>query len=109
MVNQRRKCRLADSAHRDVDLRKHAPIIIATVEKIVPNKNPKVYKEYFSTDPLTQSESVLLGRALAKLPELSSYGKSITIFRLFDGKMYDSEEAKTPINRNPQRKGGRMR
>lgn len=102
MANQRRKCRLADSAHRDVDLRNHAPLIIATVERIVPNKNPKVYREYFSTDPLTQSESVLLGRALAKLPELSGYGKSITIFRLFDGKMYDSEEALMPISKKSQ-------
>ncbi len=106
MANQRRKCRLADSSYRNVDLRKYAPIIIATIEMTVAGKNPKVYEDYFSTDPLTQTEAVQVGRALAKLPQLQGYGKSITIFRLFDGKMYESEESKTPINK---RKGGRKR
>lgn len=106
MANERRKCRLADVKSRDVDLRKYAPIIIETIEKTVAGKNPKVYADYFSTDPLTQTEAVQVGRALSKLPELKDYGKSITIFRLFDGKMYESEESKTPISK---RKGGRMR
>ena len=70
-----------------------------TVNKTVPNKNPKVFKEYFSTDPLTQSESVLLGRALAKIDELKAYGKTVTTFRLFDGKMYSSEDATKPIKK----------
>ena len=106
MANQRRKCRLADVNSRHVDLRKYAPIIIATIEMTVAGKNPKVYEDYFSTDPLTQTEAVMLGRALSKLPQLKGYGKSITIFRLFDGRMYESEEAKTPISK---RKGGRMK
>ena len=106
MANQRRKCRLADVNSRSVDLRKYAPIIIATIEMTVAGKNPKVYEDYFSTDPLTQTEAVQVGRALAKIPQLKGYGKSITIFRLFDGKMYESEESKTPISK---RKGGRMR
>ena len=106
MANQRRKCRLADVESRNVDLREFAPIIIATINTTVAGKNPKVYEDYFSTDPLTQTEAVLVGRALSKLPQLKGYGKSITIFRLFDGKMYESEDAKTPINK---RKGGRMR
>jgi hypothetical protein len=67
MANPRRKCKLADSNHKNVDIRRFEKLIIDTVNKTVPNKNPKVFKEYFSTDPLTQSESVLLGRALAKL------------------------------------------
>ena len=106
MANQRRKCRLADSEHRGVDLRKYAPIIIATIEKTVAGKRPKVTQDYFSTDPLSQSEAVQVGRALSKLPELKGYGKSITIFRLFDGKTYESEESKTPITKH---KGGRMK
>ena len=106
MANQRRKCRLADVSYRNVDLRKYAPIIIATIEMTVAGKNPKAYEDYFSTDPLTQTEAVMLGRALSKLPQLKGYGKSITIFRLFDGKMYESEDAETPISK---RKGGRMR
>ena len=108
MSNQRRKCRIADPDHRDIDLRDYKDIIIDTVNSVVPGKNPQVYKEYFSTDPLTQSESVLLGRALAKLDELKCYGKQVTIFRLFDGKMYDSEESITPITKK-KIKGGRMR
>ena len=106
MANQRRKCRLADAESRDVDLRKYEQIIINTVNMTVANKNPKVYQDYFSTDPLTQTEAVMLGRALSKLPELKGYGKSITIFRPFDGKMYESEEAQSPISK---RKGGRMK
>lgn len=94
----RRKYRLADSSHSDVDLRKYRKLIIDTVNKTVGNKNPRVFKEYFSTDPLTQSEAVLLGRALSKLDELNVYGKTITTFRLFDGKIYESESAKKPIN-----------
>lgn len=96
----RRKYRLADSSHSDVDLRKYRKLIIDTVNKTVGNKNPRVFKEYFSTDPLTQSEAVLLGRALSKLDELNVYGKTITTFRLFDGKMYESEEASKPVNYN---------
>lgn len=93
----RRKYRLADSDHSDVDLRKYRKIIIDTVNQTVGNKNPRVFKEYFSTDPLTQSEAVLLGRALSKLDELNVYGKTITTFRLFDGKIYESESAEKPL------------
>lgn len=109
MPNQRRKCRLADSDHRDVDLRDYEKLIMDTVNNTVKGKNPKVFKDYFSTDPLTQSEAVLLGRALSKLKELKCYGKSVTIFRLFDGKTYDSEDSKVPVSKTKQTKGGRMR
>ena len=51
---------------------------------------------------------MLLGRALSKLTELKCYGKEVKIFRLFDGKTYDSEESATPINKK-RPKGGRMR
>lgn len=82
----RRKCRFADADHRDVDLRQYAELIKETINGTVPGKNPKVYHDHFSTDPLSHSESVLVGRALSKLPELKGYGKSVTIFRLFDGR-----------------------
>lgn len=93
----RRKYKLADSTHSDVDLRKYRKLIVDTVNKTVGNKNPRVFKEYFSTDPLTQNEAVSLGRALSKLDELNIYGKTITTFRLFDGKIYESEKAEKPL------------
>ena len=99
MSKQRRKCRLADPEHRNIDLREYEQLIIDTVNKTVANKNPKVYKDYFSTDPLTHSESVLLGRELAKCPQLKGLGKSVTIFRLFDGKTYESEDSKQPVSK----------
>lgn len=80
-----RECRFANTEHRNVDLRKYKQLIIDTINSTVPNKNPQVYRDHFSTDELNHSEAVLVGRALSKIPELKKYGKSITIFRLFDG------------------------
>lgn len=115
MDTPRRKYRLADSNHSDIDLRDYKRVIKETVNRVVPNKNPRVYKEYFSTDPLSHSEAVTLGRALAKIEDLHSLGKTITIFRLFDGQLYDSESATKPSDKKkntaskPTRKGGRMK
>lgn len=116
MVQKRRKCKLVNSDHNDVDLRNYEQIIKDTVERIVPGKNPKVFKNYFSTDPLTQGEAVSLGRELAKVEQLKEYGKEVTTFRLFDGKLYDSEDERMPSNckkrinkTETQTKGGRMR
>lgn len=112
MSNLRRKYRLADSQHRDIDLRQYESLIIQTVNDTIPNKNPMVFKEYFSTDPLTQSEAVSLGRALSKLSDLKVYGKTVTTFRLFNGEPYSSNETNKP--RHQKRavankiKGGRM-
>ena len=97
MEQPRRKCRLADSEHKDIDLRKFENEIINTINSTVPGKNPQVHKSYYSTDPLTQSEAVALGRALSKIDTLKDYGKTVTIFRLFDGKTYESEESNTPL------------
>ena len=115
MSQKRRKCKLVNSDYTNVDLRQFEKIIIDTINSIVPNKNPKVFKDYFSTDPLTQGEAVVLGRELSKLPALKEYGKEVTTFRLFDGKMYDSEEASVPsclqnkINKKKRiTKGGRI-
>lgn len=109
MPTARRKCKLAVSDYKDVDLRQFEDIIIQTVNATVKGKHPRVSKHYFSTDLLTQSEAVSLGRALAKIEKLKVYGKTITTFRLFDGKTYESEEAVIPIKRNQAKKGGRRR
>ena len=108
MATPRRKCRLADISHADIDHRNYSKVIIETIEQVIPGKNPRVYKEYFSTDPLTQREAISIGMALAKIPALSQYGKTITTFRLFDGKTYASEYAKEPITKLSQ-KGGRLK
>ena len=96
MAQKRRKCKLVNTAYSNVDLRQFEQLIIDTVENIIPGKHPKVFNDYFSTDPLTQGEAVALGRELSKLPELKGYGKEITTFRLFDGRTYDSEDVSTP-------------
>ena len=68
-----------------------------------------MFKDYFSTDELAHSESVAIGRALAKIEDLKQFGKTITTFRLFDGKTYESENSDKVIKRNTiTRKGGRM-
>lgn len=82
----RRKCKLADIDNRDVDLRKYRKRIVDTINATVPGKNPRVFAKYYSTDVLTHSESVAIGRTLAKIDELKAFGKTVTIFRLFDGK-----------------------
>ena len=99
---QRKKYRLADSSHKDFDLRTFKQIILTTVEAAVPGKHPKVEKSFFSTDPLTQSEAVALGRALSKVEQLSRLGKTVTTFRLFYGRMYESETATTPIQKSKE-------
>jgi hypothetical protein len=44
---------------------------------------------------------------MAKLNELKGYGKTVTIFRLFDGRTYQNEESNIPLKHNS--KGGRFR
>ena len=106
---QRRKCRLSDSSHKDVDLTIYKDVIINTINSVIPGKNPRVFKDYFSTDVLTQSEAVAVGRALAKINDLKPYGKTVTIFRLFDGKTYESEDSTKPARFKTFNKGGRVR
>jgi hypothetical protein len=107
MDTKRRKCKLANTENRNVNLKAYEQLIIDTVNSTVPNKHPKVFEAYFSTDMLTQSEAVALGRALSKIEALNVYGKTLTIFRLFDGKTYDSEESQKPTKNKPT--GGRKR
>lgn len=105
MLLQRRKYRLVNPGHRDIDLKNFEETIIATVNATVPGKNPEVYKDYFSTDLLSQSEAVTLGRALSKIQELNVYGKQVTMFRLFEGKVYDGDDA---VNIDSKTKGGHL-
>lgn len=104
MVQKRRKCKLVNTEYSNLDLRQFEQLIINTIENLLPGKNPKVFEDYFSTDPLTQGEAVALGRELSKLSELKGYGRSVTTFRLFDGKTYDSEESTVPSP--PQKRAG---
>ena len=105
----RRKYRLADKIHRKtVDLRLHSQVIIDTINATAPGKNPVVHKDHFSTDQLTQREAISIGMALAKIPALSKYGKTIATFRLFDGKTYANEYATEPITKKSL-KGGRLK
>ena len=108
MATKRRKFKLSNINYRNTNLKKYEQIIIDTINLTVPGKAPKVFEDYFSTDILTQSEAVSIGRALAKIDELSALGQEKTIFRLFDGKTYDSEEATTPSSKC-KIKGGRKR
>ena len=92
MPKVRRKCRLANSEYRDVDLRRYRQIIIDTINETVAGKNPEVYRDHFSTDSLEHKEAVAVGRALAKIPGLKRLGKEVTIFRLFDGQTCKCDE-----------------
>ena len=115
---KRRICRLSDSRFRNIDLRRFEKEIIDTINETVPGKNPKVTEKNFSTDELTQSEAIKLGRALAKLEDLVCYGKQITIFQLFEGHLQDVQETANSTNseaenevKEPQNnkvKGGHM-
>ena len=109
MAQKRRKCKLVNSDYSHIDLRKFEQLIIDTVEKTIPGKNPKVFPDYFSTDPLTQGEAVALGRELSKLSELKGYGKEVTTFRLFDGRTYDSEDISTPARSSTPKKEPRKK
>lgn len=72
---------------QQADLTNYQQEIIDTVNSVVPGKNPKVFADRFETDPLTHQEAVRLGRALSKISGLKSFGKQVTIFRLFEGSL----------------------
>lgn len=93
---KRRVCRLADKSNRKtIDLRDYEDIILTVVNNIAPNKNPRVDKYSFSTDVLTQSEAVRIGLALSAIPDLAVLGKTITTFRLFDGRIVEEKDMAT--------------
>ena len=96
-----RKYRLSDSTNaKDVDLRQYEDEIEDIINEAVPSKHPKVYKDHFTTDQLTHSEAVRIGRALSKSDNLAAFGKTVTTFRLFSGTTVEVED---------KPKGGRMR
>ena len=110
----KRICKLTDKTQRNnVDLRNYSQTIIDTINKIAPNKNPIVYQHSFSTDPLTHSQSVKLGFALAEIPEIAKLGIWVKTFRLFDGRIIEDKKEKrndssndkkvSNNRRNPQR------
>lgn len=105
----RRKSKLAIHDN-GVDLTIYTREIIDTINEIAPGKNPKVFKNYYSTDELNQSEAVKIGQKLSKIPGLKEYGITITTFRLFEGKLYESEDSKRLVNKkqkaNKKPKGG---
>lgn len=101
IMAKRRRCRLVNSEYKDIDLQIFEDLILSIIESTVPGKHPVVCKDHFSTDPLTQGEAISLGRELAKVPALAQYGKTVTSFRLFDGRTYDPDQVK-------KKKGGRM-
>ena len=111
MSQLRRKCRLSNAKFANIDLRNFEEEIIKTINDTVPNKNPKVFESYFSTDELNQSEAVAIGRALSKVEALTKFGKKIETFRLFEGKLYESEAAEIAKRRvkNKEVKGGRLK
>lgn len=96
-----RKYRLSDTS-KDVDLRQYKDEIEDIINEAVPDKHPKVYKDHFTTDQLTHSEAVRIGRALSKSDNLAAFGKKIETFRLFSGTTIETEDP-VPM------KGGRMR
>ena len=98
----KRICKLTDKTQRkNVDLRDYSQTIIDIINKIAPNKNPVVEEHSFSTDVLTQSESVRIGFALAQNPEIAKLGTWVQTFRLFDGRIVKDKKEKendTSIN-----------
>ena len=106
MAVNRRVCRLADRQYKNVDLRQYEQIIIDTINATVPGKHPAVSSDSFSTDGLTHSQAVRLGQALSRLDVLKQYGKPVTQFRLFEGKI---AEAKPSETHHKVPKGGRKR
>ena len=105
MQHCKRKYKLADGEKRETDLRAYRKIIINTIDQTVPGKHPEVFADYFTTDELTHSEAVKIGRALSKVEKLSCLGKEVTQFRLFEGKPFKEDSSQRS---GKQVKGGRM-
>ncbi len=91
----RRMFKLSDISHKNVDLRNYESEILEIANRVIPEKNPKVYQTHFMTDELTQGERVRLGRELSKSSRLKQYGKEVISFRLFEGKSVEEKEEKS--------------
>lgn len=100
---KKRECRLANSDNKETDLREYEDEIARIIEEVVPGKHPVVYRDHFTTDELNQGEAVKVGRALSRSEQLSKLGKTVTTFRLFNGRNIEVEDDSGEI------KGGRVR
>lgn len=107
MSEKRRVCRLADRQYKDIDLREYEQIIIDTINDTVPGKHPTVSKDSFATDALTHSQAVQLGQALSRLDGLKQYGKQVTQYRLFEGRVIGAEPEDAATTKGSR--GGRKR
>ena len=107
MPEKRRVCRLADRQYKDIDLREYEQIIIDTINNTVPNRNPAVSRDSFSTDELTHRQAVQIGRALSRLDDLRQYCKPVTQYRLFEGRVIGAEPGDAATTKGPR--GGRKR
>ena len=97
----KRICKLADkSLRKTIDLRDYEDIIIDTINEVVPNKNPIVQSDHFSTDVLSHSQAVKLGFALAEKPEIAKLGILVSIFRLFNGRIVEEKEGQKEKHSN---------
>ena len=105
-MSQRKKFRLANTDKRNVDLTLYANLIIDAVNRTVPNKHPEIFTDCFVVDLLTQRESVLLGKELSSIPELNKLGKTVSIFRLFNGRVFNVKDS---IATAKEIRGGRLR
>ena len=86
----KRICRLADKSNRtNIDLRDYEKLIIDTINEVAPGKNPVVTKNHFTSDLMTRGQVIRLGLALSAIPDLAVLGKTITTFRLFDGRIVE--------------------
>ena len=104
----KRICKLADkSLRKTIDLRDYEDIIIDTINEVVPNKNPIVQSDHFSTDVLSHSQAVKLGFALAEKPEIAKLGILVSIFRLFNGHIVEDEEDKKEKQSNDNNDGNK--
>ncbi|MBR6523558.1 MAG: hypothetical protein IKT39_02990 [Clostridia bacterium] len=118
MATLRKKFRLAAAEHQKQSLLPYEQEILDAINRTIAGKNPKVFEHYISIDPLTHSETIRICRELSKIADLVPLGKKIETFRLFEGKLYESEDSDKPIlnskSNNKQeinsiRNGGRMR
>lgn len=80
-----REYRLTNSMFRDsLDLTEYAEIIKCKAKQVNPNAMVTVYKDRYTIDNISHSESVQVGRLLSKTA-LADYCIKVEISRLFYG------------------------
>ena len=81
----RRRFRLANRTHADVDLTQYEDIIIDVIKSIAPDSNPIVTKEYYEINEISHRQLIAIGHELAKANRLGHLCKIIEQVRLFEG------------------------